>query len=135
MNVNCENCRESYSLDVAMFKGIRGVMVRCHKCRKSFRVLNPDKIAWDRYVLDGVASEGDHSGNGCTKPAVSPAKEEYYPPLELEVEQVPPVEEQARIPRREWKEGEFSVAEPGKKFPPGSVQTCESVIILSLIHI
>ena len=103
--------------------------VRCRRCGESILVLKPEEIASGMSVLVGVASEGDHSGNRSTKPAVSHAKEEYYPPLELEVEQVPPVEEQARISRRTWEEGEFSVAEGGGKFLPGSVQTYDFTII------
>ena len=126
MIIKCENCRASYRLDLAMFRGSKGMAVRCRRCGKSIHVLKPEGIASDMSVLDGLAPEGDHSGNGSTEPAVSPAKEEYSPPLE--VEQVPPVEEQARILRREWEVEEFSVAEAGKS-PPGSVQTFGSIII------
>jgi hypothetical protein len=92
-----------------MFKGSRGMAVRCRRCGKSIIVLNPGEIASDKSVLDGVVSEGNRSGNGSAEPAVSPAKEEYYPPPE--VEQVPRVEEQARISQKNLEEPEFSVLE------------------------
>jgi hypothetical protein len=94
-----------------MFKGSRGMVVRCRKCGKSIHVLKPEEIASDMFVLDDVASEGDRSGKGNTEPAVSHAKEEYSPPPE--VKQVLPVEEQARISQNDREEEEFSVVEAG----------------------
>lgn len=118
MIINCETCQASYRLNVAMFQGSRGMVVRCRRCGKSIRVLKPEEIAPDMSVLDGVASEGDHPANGSTEPAVSPVKEEYSPPPE--VEQVSPVEEQPRISQKDLEEEKLSVAEAGKKSPPGS---------------
>jgi hypothetical protein len=106
-----------------MFKGARGMAVRCRRCGKSILVLKPEVIASDMFVTDRVASEGDRSGHGSTDPAVSPAKEEYSPPQE--VEQVPPVEEQARISRKNREEEEYSILEV-EQVPSVEKQACIS---------
>jgi predicted Zn finger-like uncharacterized protein len=131
MNINCENCRASYRLDVAMFKGARGMSVRCRRCGKSILVLKPEEIASDMSVPDRVASEGNRSGYGSTDPAVSPAKEEYSPPQE--VEQVPSVEEQARISPKNREEEEYSFAEAGKKSPLGPVPPNAFTVLYPLL--
>jgi hypothetical protein len=132
---------------MAMFKGSRGMVVRCRRCGKSIPVLNPGEIASDKSVLNGVTLKGDHSGKGSTEPAVSPTKEEYYPPPNvepvplveeqaripqedrdkekfsvLEVELDPPADEQAGMSQEDMEEEEFSFVEAGKKSSPRSVQ-------------
>lgn len=89
MNIRCEKCRARYRLNVTMFKGSRGMVVRCRRCGKSILVWKPEEIASDTSVLGDVASEGGHSSRGGTEPAVFPGEEEYsFPP---EGEQVPSI--------------------------------------------
>jgi predicted Zn finger-like uncharacterized protein len=120
MNIKCEICQASYRMDMKMFKGSRGMAIRCRRCGKSILVLKPEEIAPDMPELDGVGSEGDRSGNGRTEPAVSPAKEDYSPPLEAEI--VPAVEKQTRISQEDPEEEEFLFTEARKKAQQGSVQ-------------
>lgn len=64
MNIRCEKCRARYRLNVTMFKGSRGMVVRCRRCGKSILVWKPEEIASDTSVLGDVASEGGHSSRG-----------------------------------------------------------------------
>jgi len=95
MNVDCANCRARYRLDEAMFKGSKGMQVRCRSCGNTIIVLNPAEITTGMSVLNQVAASRDHSDKRSTESAVSLAKKEHAPPPE--VGQATPVEEPARI--------------------------------------
>ena len=95
MNVDCNNCRARYRLDEAMFKGSKGMQVRCRSCGNAILILNPAELASGMPVLNQVAASRDRSDKRSTEPAVSLAKKEHAPPPEAG--QSTPVEEPARI--------------------------------------
>ena len=88
MNVDCNNCRARYRLDEAMFKGSKGMQVRCRSCGNFILILNPAEITSGMSVLNQVSASRDHSDKRSTEPAVSLAKKEHvheplvlYPPF------------------------------------------------------
>ena len=95
MNVDCNNCRARYRLDEAMFKGSKGMQVRCRSCGNFILILNPAEITSGMSVLNQVSASRDRSDKRSTEPAVSLAKKEHAPPPEAG--QSTPVEEPARI--------------------------------------
>src|SRR3989337_4004716 len=95
MNVDCNNCRARYRLDEAMFKGSKGIQVRCRSCGNSMMGVNPGVIISEMYVLNQVAASRDRSDKRSTEPAVSLARGEHSPPPE--VGQATPAAEEVRI--------------------------------------
>lgn len=51
INIDCHKCHARYHMDPALFKGAKGMRVRCRRCGNSLDVLNPGKIASDRNVV------------------------------------------------------------------------------------
>lgn len=64
MNTDCHTCHARYHVDPALFKGAKGMRVRCRRCGNSLYVLNPD--------------------NSGVEPAVSLARQEQSTPPEKE---------------------------------------------------
>src|SRR4030067_2143908 len=91
MNVDCNNCRARYRLDEAMFKGSKGIQVRCRSCGNSMIVLNPGVIITEMYVLNQGTASRDRSDKRRTAPAGHLARRENSP--SPEVGQATPVEE------------------------------------------
>jgi len=55
MIVDCKTCHAQYRLNDSMFRGARGMQVRCRSCGNSIFVLNPGGLAAGLAVLGGVA--------------------------------------------------------------------------------
>ena len=51
MKIDCQKCHARYHMDPALFKGAKGMRVRCRRCGNSLDVLNPGVIAPDRNVV------------------------------------------------------------------------------------
>jgi hypothetical protein len=72
-------------MDHALFKGAKGIRVRCRRCGNSLDVLNPVGIASDRNVVNDTSFSRDPSGNNGIEPAVSLAGQEQSTPPEMEL--------------------------------------------------
>ena len=135
MKVDCNNCRARYRLDEAMFKGSKGIQVRCRSCGNSMIVLNPGVIISEMSVLNQVTASRDRSDKRRIDPAVSLARREHSPPPE--VGRTTPVEEEARISKenrtpKPMKNGSMTLARGTGKlvdFDRGKVecQVCKDV--------
>lgn len=55
MIVDCKTCLTQYRLNESMFRGARGMQVRCRSCGNSILVLNPGGLAVKLAVLVGAA--------------------------------------------------------------------------------
>jgi predicted Zn finger-like uncharacterized protein len=51
MIVDCNRCHSEYRLNEALFRGSRGMQVRCRSCGNSILVLNPGGLASELAVL------------------------------------------------------------------------------------
>ena len=51
MNIDCHKCHARYHMDPALFKGAKGMRVRCRRCGNSLDVLHPGVIASDRNLV------------------------------------------------------------------------------------
>jgi predicted Zn finger-like uncharacterized protein len=125
MNVDCNNCRARYRLDETMFKGSKGMQVRCRSCGNTILVLNPAEIASGMSVLNQVSASRDHSDKRSTEPAASLAKKEHAPPPEAG--QPTPVEEPARI-EQENRVVDDSWGELKSNAPPASEGALASLV-------
>jgi predicted Zn finger-like uncharacterized protein len=73
MNIDCHICHSRYHMDPALFRGAKGVRVRCRKCGNSLDIVNPMGIEPDRIVENDTSFSRDPSDNIGIEPAVSPA--------------------------------------------------------------
>ena len=69
MSIHCHKCHARYHMDQAMFKGAKGVRVRCRKCGNSLYVSNSGEIASDRNVVNDTSFSWDPSDNSGIEPA------------------------------------------------------------------
>jgi predicted Zn finger-like uncharacterized protein len=83
MNIDCHICHTRYHMDHALFKGSKGVRVRCRKCGNFLDVFNPVGIASDRIVENDTSFSRDPSDNRGIEPAVSPAGQGQSPAPEM----------------------------------------------------
>jgi len=70
MNIDCHKCRARYRMDHALFKGAKGMRVRCRRCGNSLYVLNPGEIASDRSMVQEQSTPPEME---CTLPVGEPA--------------------------------------------------------------
>jgi len=95
MNIDCNTCHARYHVDPALFKGAKGMRVRCRRCGNFLSVLNPD--------------------NSDIEPAVSLAGQEQSTPPAMEWM----LTEGEPAPRSQ-EDGEESWEELFRKPPPAS---------------
>ena len=83
MNIDCNTCRARYHVDSALFKGAKGMRVRCRRCGNSLYVLNPGEISSDRNAVNDTSTPWNPSDNSGIEPAVSLAGQEQSTPPEM----------------------------------------------------
>ena len=59
MIVDCRKCRTQYLLNEELFRGARGMQVRCRSCGNSILVLNPGGLASKLAVLRVAVASGE----------------------------------------------------------------------------
>ena len=69
MHIDCHGCHARYHMDLALFKGAKGIRLRCRKCGNSLDVLNPGEIGSDGNVLNDTSFSRDPSDNSGIEPA------------------------------------------------------------------
>ena len=83
IHIDCHICHARYHMDPALFKGAKGIRLRCRKCGNSLDVLNPVEIGSDGNVPNDESFSRDPSGNSGIEPAVSLAGQEHSTPPEM----------------------------------------------------
>jgi hypothetical protein len=69
IHIDCHGCHARYHMDLALFKGAKGIRCRCRKCGNSLDVLNPAGIGSDGNVLNDTSFSRDPSDNSGIEPA------------------------------------------------------------------
>jgi len=103
MHIDCHVCNARYHMDPSLFKGAKGIRLRCRKCGNSLDVLNPAGIGSDGDVPNDTSFSRDPSGNSGVEPALPLTGQEQPPSPEMDF--TLPVEEPACFPRED-REGE-----------------------------
>ena len=120
MNIDCHICHARYHLEHALFKGTKGIRVRCRRCGNSLYFLNPARTALDRNAVNDKSFSRDPFDNSGIKPSVSlPGQEQSTPP---EMEWTLSVEEPAPLSQENGEEEEsreeiFRKTLPGSAYP------------------
>jgi len=120
MNIDCHKCHARYHMDPALFKGAKGIRVRCRRCGNSLYFLSPVRTASDRNVVNDTSFSRDPSDNSGIEPAVFlPGQEQSTPP---EMEWTLPVGEPAPLSQENGEEVEsweeiFRKPLPGSAYP------------------
>jgi hypothetical protein len=91
-------------MDPALFKGAKGIRVRCRKCGNSLDVLNPVRIGSDRNVVNDTSFSRDPSDISGIEHAVPLAEQE--PSTSTEMELTVPVREPACLSQEDGEEEE-----------------------------
>ena len=104
IHIDCPVCHSHYHMDLALFKGVKGMRLRCRKCGNSLDVLNPAGIGSDENGVDDTAISRDPSGDRGFEPAVPVDGQEQSPSTEMEL--AFPGGEPASLSREEGEEEE-----------------------------
>jgi predicted Zn finger-like uncharacterized protein len=75
MHIDCHGCHARYHMDLALFKGAKGIRFRCRKCGNSLDVSNPAGIGSDRNVVNDTSFSRDPSDNSGIEPACLPQED------------------------------------------------------------
>ena len=75
MHIDCPICHARFHMDHGLFKGAKGIRLRCRKCGNSLDVLNPAGIGSDRNVPNDTPFSRDPSGNSGFEPACLPRED------------------------------------------------------------
>lgn len=104
MHIDCPVCHARYHMDLALFKGAKGIRLRCRKCGNSLDVLNPAGIGSDEKVVNDTSLSRDPSGVRGFGPAVSLDGQEESTSAEMELTH--PAGEPASLSREAGEEEE-----------------------------
>jgi predicted Zn finger-like uncharacterized protein len=85
IHIDCQKCHAHYHVDLALFKGVKGMRLRCRKCGNFLDVLNPAGIGLDENVVDDTAFSRDPSGDRGFEPAASVDGQEQSTSAEMEL--------------------------------------------------
>ena len=103
MTIECDRCHARYRMDPALFKGARGVRVRCRKCGNFMDVVYPVGVASGTEEENDTSFSRNPSYNGDNESAVSLAGQERS--TALEAEPTLPKRVPARLSREDEEDG------------------------------
>ena len=85
IHIDCHGCHARYHMDLALFKGAKGIRLRCRKCGNCLDVLNPAGIGSDGNFLNDTSFSRDPSGDRGFEPYVSLDGQEESTSTEMEL--------------------------------------------------
>jgi hypothetical protein len=104
IHIDCHVCHACYHMDLALFKGAKGIRLRCRKCGNSLDVLNPAGIGSDGNFLNDTSFSRVPSGDRGFEPYVSLDGQE--PSTSAEMELTLPAGEPASLSREDGEDEE-----------------------------
>jgi predicted Zn finger-like uncharacterized protein len=90
MRIECHKCHAQYHMDPSLFKGAKGVRVRCRRCGNTLEILNPGEgapemnVGNDTSFFRFISASWDPSDVTGIEPAVSLAEKKQSTPPETE---------------------------------------------------